>query len=127
VCVRVRVWLPPLQDLLQLAYEPHAATTQSTAHWLVLQSLVSRLTGHALPPWLGATCVRARVWLPPPHDLLQLAYEPHAPTAQSTGQLLALQSLTSLVTGHALPPWLGDTCVRARVWLPPPHDWLQLA
>jgi hypothetical protein len=70
---RVRNWVPPAHDLLHAVYEPHRPTTQSFAQLCALQSLASCVTGQALPPCMGAMCVRVRVWAPAPHDLLQLA------------------------------------------------------
>jgi hypothetical protein len=71
VSERERDRTPPPHDFVHAEYESHVPTTQSTGHANVLQSTISVLTGHSLPPNDGAVCVRERDCAPPPHDFVQ--------------------------------------------------------
>jgi hypothetical protein len=67
--------------------------------------------------------VRERNWVPPPHDLLQVDHEPHAPTWQWIGHAPRLHVVVSDRLPQATPPLaLTVVVVRVRSAEPLPQD-----
>ena len=86
----------------------------------------STVAGHAAPPFDGCACLRVRVCVPAPHDLVHVLQAPYVPTTQSTGHACSLQARVSAECGHAAPPALGCVSLRLRDCEPAPQDFVQV-
>jgi hypothetical protein len=127
VTERLRDCEPVPHDLVQVVQAPKAEASQWIGHGPALQARVSALCGQAAPPSTGSTLVRERLWTPAPHVVLQaLQADGKTPGTQSTGQACVLHDAASSRCGQALPPKRGSVFWRARVWLPPLHDLVQV-
>jgi hypothetical protein len=124
--VRERLWAPVPHDLVHAVQAPNEVTMQFAAQASSLQLRVSALCGQALPPAAGCVMVRERLWLPVPHDLVHVVHAPNAGTTQSMGHMCELHMRVSALCGQAAPPTSGCVCERERLWLPVPHDLVQV-
>jgi hypothetical protein len=129
--LRVRVCDPVSQDLVQSVHEFHAWRSQSIAQKCWLQTVVSNLCRHSLPPVDDGVQERERLWLPAPvpvpcltvwHDFVHVLQLDHWPITLSTGHSCVLHERVSEVCPHDEPPRLGGVFTRVRLWLPVPHD-----
>ena len=77
VTVRLRDWLPPPHDLVQVEYGVKLKTMQFSGHAWLLHACVSAECGHTLPPNVGAVVERLRFCEPPPHDLVHVDQAPN--------------------------------------------------
>ena len=125
---RDRDCAPVPHEVVHVDHALKLDTTQCLTHGCALHANVSAVCGHGLPPkLLGCVTLRVRVLTPPPHDLEHVVLTPKLLTAQSTGQAWVLQARVSALWGHATPPCsTGCVTLRVRLWVPPPHDWVQV-
>merc|ERR1719502_2192101 len=102
---RVFMRRPPPHFSEQWPYQEKGETLQLTGQPKVLQALVTRRPGQALPPWaVGTVTMRVLVLRPELQDLVQVENGVQAETTQSTGQGWRLQE-RSISEGHSSPPW----------------------
>ena len=104
-----------------------AETTQWPGHAPVLHARCSVRYGHAYPPKVAAVVtLRARLWVPEPHDLVQVDHAPNADTTQCPAQSCVLHARCSVRYGQAYPPKVAAVVtLRARLCSPEPHDLVQ--
>ena len=119
---RVFWWRPPPHFSEQWPYQEKGETLQLTGQPKVLQDLVTRRPGQALPPWaVGTVTMRVLVLRPELQDLVQVEKGVQAETTQSTGQLCLLQRRLA-VPGQSSPPWeAARVTTRVRDWMPVPQ------
>jgi hypothetical protein len=91
-----------------------------------LHACVSALCGHATPPLLGWTKVRARDWKPVEQEVEQVDQAVQDLTMHGLGHAWLLHERASRSCGQALPPNLGATSVRERFCIPPLHELVQV-
>jgi hypothetical protein len=120
--LRLRDWVPLPHDLVQAVQALKAVVSQWIGHGPSVQACVSAVCGHAAPPNRGATLVRERLWTPAAHVVLHAVQALKAPMLQSIGHACSLHARVSAEAGQALPPAVGATLVRERLWAPVPHD-----
>jgi xanthine dehydrogenase iron-sulfur cluster and FAD-binding subunit A len=107
-------------------HAPKPATEQSVAQAAALQVWVSAECGHAAPPNVGSTVARLRCCEPVPHDLVLLVQALKAEVAQCTGHEPCVHACVSVACGHTVPPLVGCTNVRERLWKPARQDALHV-
>jgi len=81
--------VPPPHFFVHLDHLAHFFIMQFRGHPFVLQAATDLRVGHFLPPYLGETRMRlVRLFLPPPHFLLQRPQRCHFETLQLMRQFL---------------------------------------
>jgi hypothetical protein len=125
VHARVRRWVPPSHDRVQVPQPAQLPTTAST-HSMSLQLRVSAVCEQAAPPhWRLRSTERLRLWKPVPHDLEQGDQLPKPRMTHGAGQHWVLQARVSATWPWALPPHFGAVAVRERSCEPPAHTLVQ--
>ena len=79
-----------------------------------------------MPPNLGSVWLRARFCEPMPHERVHVDQALQPLVTQFVGQASVLQARVSALCGQALPPKRGSVVERERLWLPVPHDLVQV-
>jgi hypothetical protein len=102
--LRLRDCAPVPHDLVQLVQAPKAEVAQCTGHEPCVHACVSVACGHTVPPLVGCTNVRERLWKPAPQDALHVPHAVQEPMTHGVAHVCTLQSLVSRFTGHTLPP-----------------------
>lgn len=123
--VRLRVWNPVPQVLVQDDHSLKAPTTQSTGQTWVLQLFVCSSEGQPAPPVSTCTMMwRLRRVMPlVPQDLLHALQSPKEDTEQSRGHECVLHCAVAASAGQLLPPCSGCCAtVRCFVCTPVPHE-----
>lgn len=99
--VRVRERWPLPHVALHPLHTPQSANLQSSAQFCTLQSAVSLVVGHVLPPSAGCCVIaRDRVCVPTPQVVLHAPQGPKAATMQSAGHATSPQVCSSTSFGH---------------------------
>lgn len=81
--------MPPPHFFVHLDHFPQRFIMQFRGHPFVLQAVTDLRVGHFLPPYLGETRMRlVRLFLPPPHFLLQRPQRCQPETLQLMRQFL---------------------------------------
>lgn len=114
--VQDRVRVPPPQFLLQV---DHVVQPPFTAGHAAVLHACELSPEQSLPPFAGAGAVQVRVWVPPPHCVLQSPQLDHPPLT-GVEQLAVLHGCWAAPL-HVAPPLAGVGFVQVRVWVPPPH------
>lgn len=114
---RLRVCLPPLQDLVHELQEPQPLSWQSIGQWSVLHCWCDFRAGQPTPPcWAEWVIRRVRSWIPVPQLREQALQAPQPDTWQSVGQAWELQCWVCLRSPQAWPPcWAWRRMPRERV------------
>jgi hypothetical protein len=107
--VRVREDEPPPHTIEQLL-QPLQLPTLQSVHVIAEQAMLLDRAGHAEPPPYAASLTeRERCELPSLHSAVQVAHRLHGVTAQSTGHVVDVHPLSSVVPEHVLPPFTVGT------------------
>lgn len=103
VIERERLVAPVPQLTEHVDHEPQSSAMQSTGQDATLHALVSTAGAQGMPPSLSMMSPeRERLWVPPPHEAVQLLYwAAQVPGWQSEGHGLVLHARTSLRYGQA--------------------------
>jgi hypothetical protein len=120
--VRVREDDPPPHATEQLL-QPLQLPTLQSMHVIAEQAMLLDRAGHAEPPpYTASLTERERCELPSLHSAVQVAHRLHDVTAQSTGHVVGVHPLSSVVPEHVLPPFtVGTVMARDRRCSAVPH------
>jgi len=123
--------VPTSHALVQSDHGPHEVVVQSSGQAVRPHATLSLRASQSLPP-LDApeVWVRARIFVPLPHDFVQSPQVDHMESSQSDGHGCVAQGLDSTMVsaGQVLPPHLAsEILVRRFDDVPPPHVLVQIS